>query len=654
MKRKLTALLITAGLVLGLSSCGTTGTSSSTGTDDPTSNTDITTDQTTQDTTSSSSDTSSGTSVNEVTANRIEVKALDANELLSVGDEINLQEYVTVHYTDGTSSHTDFSVEVSTADTVSLNSDGYTLKIIHQGDFRVKIISGTVSPSYFTGTAYTELQVKTYEYIGEGLENYTAEFYQSIGLEEESLFTTTYKTEDYFLTNAGVEGGRLVNSTFSIFVYQLQDGSGPYEGTGNADLSEIVYKPGTVNINGEWLSLGIENFGLTLIEETINVATSDTTTEEIDGTFMNYNTPSSWISGGGYITQQFILQIWNGISYSGIDRYYLNIRFSEDNNLVVDYFFGDDVSDEQATEPTYLCEYFGSVKFSNIGTTSVPEVEATLNDASYIPEKLNVTHITDFVTKTNQEQNYTMTVTTTPLDLNGLPLDPVTHESELDLWSILVNPGTEVIKVTESSMLSSFTPSSQNLSGTKKQSLGMEIKDGKVYQLFENETNGKNSVEIGDTDATSLYEYLPIYNSTLEEGYSEWNVMSNVTTSLIESANVSSYEENPVGTHSYSFLESDGLLQSIMENVFFAGYGLTEMTLVNNSTGVESQLLDSEQFDIKITDDSMTVAFITYGAYYIGTLPSMSNTICAITVEITDVGTTALDTSDFVITNIEA
>lgn len=618
MKRKLPVLLLAAAMVVGISSCGET-------TSEPTTSTD-TTESTTSVTDSTSETTSDTTSVYDKTVTRIVIAPVSNDLYLSVGDTIDLQEYVTIHYSDNTTSHTDFIASVRTSTTVELDTDGHTLNIIGAGDIRVQISSGDIT-SNFTTISYTQMQVKVHNYLGEGLSNYTAKYYQNINLSESSLFTTTYRTEDYFLTNAVIEGNNIVNNTYEIYVSKLQDGTGPYKGTADQNLENIVYEAGIADMNNQFLSLNIDNFGLSLYEDTITVEGT-----EFSGTFIDYNNNATAYGSRG---QLLMLTLWNGIYMSG-DRYYVNVRFTETDDLVLDYFLADEVNN-------YDSSYYGSFVLSNVGTTSVPQIEATLTDASYIPTPIDTGHISEFVNNINSEQNYTMTISASINDYYDEPLDPSLNEEALGYWSTLgVNLGTETINVTKNAIVSNYVPSEQNVLSAANLAEGIELKEGSAYYLSTDE-EGSTSTSLGQTDKTTIYTYLDEYNSR-PETEKQINTMSNVTSDLVNSATISGYNENE-NKFSYSFLESDGLLQSIMESAFFVGSVFTGITL-EYTTGGEARLLDIEEFDVDVSSDSMRISFVTYGSYY--GVPAMKETICSVTINITNIGTTTADTSGFV------
>ena len=415
MKRKVPVLLLAAAMVVGISSCGNPTTSGTT--DDQTSNI---TDTTSQDTTSSSDDTSSTTSSDRYVS-RIELAQVPTTTILSVGDTIDLQEYVTVHYDDGTTSHTDFTANVRTSTTVELGADGHTLTIISYGDIRVSIEAGDLT-SNFTATAYSEIQKEVYEAMGDGVTNATFLLLDTYS-ETPTEIARAYKDSTYYAYNYFAE----VDGTFDVAVQSLTDTNGTkvgaYEGTADGDPADpetvITYTPGKFSWNNYRYGMTVANVGLGLTFETIEYVDQEGTPGTMDVWTVNAAQQEEFLANA----------LMLGLSGTGETVYMTaamyDITMSTEETARVPGF------DLLTQASTGELSYYGTMLITEIGTTSPKALVDSLTDPSKVPQVVEIDEVTTFVDKAATAQNYTLTSTTMLVDSTGAPY---ADASVLNAW----------------------------------------------------------------------------------------------------------------------------------------------------------------------------------------------------------------------------
>lgn len=632
MKRKLPVLLLAAAMVVGISSCGNPTTSGTT--DDQTSNI---TDTTSQDTTSSSDDTSSTTSSDRYVS-RIELAQVPTTTILSVGDTIDLQEYVTVHYDDGTTSHTDFTANVRTSKTVELGADGHTLTIISYGDIRVSIEAGDLT-SNFTATAYSEIQKEVYEAMGDGVTNATFLLLDTSS-ETPSEIARAYKDSTYYAYNYFAE----VDGTFDVAVQSLTDTDGnkvgAYEGTADGDPADpetvITYTPGKFSWNNYRYGMTVANVGLGLTYETIEYVAQDGTP----------GTMNVWTVNAAQQEEFLANALMLGLSGTGETVYMTaamyDITMSTEETARVPGF------DLLTQASNGELSYYGTMLITEIGTTSPQALVNSLTDPSKVPQVVEIDEVTTFVEEAATAQNYTLTSTTMLVDGTGAPY---ADASVLNAWEsfftspqdpIVFTTGTEVVQHTSNAILSTVTPSTGSGYGTNQMQWGAADKDGK-FMLLQQYTNDKGELTHSADDYTSKLGYTGTnfwgtvseagVFSTLADSNSE-EVMSTVE-AVSKETNEGVTTINAVG---------GVFLTNIGGNAYYTLYGFSvfgTFEIKGDYTSPFHSMLESTDVVMKVDATSLTITFVVDGAR-IGLEGYLKASVV-----INQIGTTSVDLTDY-------
>lgn len=629
MKRKLPVLLLAAAMVVGISSCGNPTTSGST--DDQTSNI---TDTTSQDTTSSSDDTSSTTSSDRYVS-RIELAQVPTTTILSVGDKIDLQEYVTVHYDDGSTSHTDFTANVRTSKTVELDADGHTLTIISYGDIRVSIEAGDLT-SNFTATAYSEIQKEVYEAMGDGVTNATFLLLDTFS-EKPTEIARAYKDSTYYAYDYFTKDG-----TFDVAAQSLTDSDGnkvgAYEGTADGDPADpetvITYTPGRFSWNGYRYGMTVPNVGLGLTYETIEYVDQEGTP----------GTMNVWTVNAAQQTDFLANAFMLGLSGTGETVYMTaamyDITMSTEETARVPGF--DLLTQARNGE----LSYYGTMLITEIGTTSPKALVDSLNDPSKVPQVIEIDEVTTFVDKAAKARNYTLTSTTTLVDNTGAPY---ADASVLNAWEaffaqsrVSFTTGTEVVQHTSDAILSTVTPSTGSLYGTNQMQWGAADSDGK-FMVLQQYTN----------DTGELLHSADDYTSKL--GYTGTNFWGTVSEAGVFSTLADSNSEEVMSTvEAVSKETKEGVttinavggvfLTNIGGNAYYTLYGFSvfgTFEIEGDDTSPFHSMLESTDVVMKLDATSLTITFVVDGARI-----GLEGYLMA-SVVINQIGTTSVDLTDY-------
>lgn len=619
MKRKLPVLLLAAAMVVGISSCGET-------TSEPTTSTD-----TTESTTSVTDSTSDTTSVDEKYVSRIELAQVPTTTILSVGDTIDLQEYVTVHYSDGTTSHTDFTASVRTTGTVTLDADGHTLNITSHGDIRVAINSGDLS-SNFTATAYSEVQKEVYEAMGEGVNNATFILVDATSAGTPEI-SRAYKDSTYYAYNYFADEG-----TFDVAVQSLTDSDGSkvgaYEGVANGDPADadtvITYTPGKFSWNNYRYGMTVANVGLGLTAETIEYYGADgqLVTEDIWAVSSSQqdeflaNAMMLSLSGSGETT------------YFAANMYDITLSTGEESRVPGFELLTLDKNKELS--------YYGTLLVTDIGTTAPEALVASLTDPSMVPQVINVDEVTDFVSNTVTTGSYTLTSTTTLLDDEG---NPYTDSTALSAWEQLYanynyvfTTGTEVVQVTSDTVLSTLTPSSISSYGAMQ--FGVTDHEGTAY-LLQQYTNS-TSEAVYSADALNLgYDGTDFWGFVEEVGAFTTLAASN-SADVMSTVEATSKQTNEGVTNIAAV--GGVFLSNLGSNTYFTVLGLTLFGSYENPDDPNStfhSLLESLTVQITVSETSLKLITVVSGGY----LGLEGNLYVDLTID--NVGSTTVDLSNY-------
>lgn len=628
MKRKLPVLLLAAAMVVGISSCGNPTTSGTT--DDQTSNI---TDTTSQDTTSSSDDTSSTTSDRYVS--RIELAQVPTTTILSVGDTIDLQDYVTVHYDDGTTSHTDFTANVRTSTTVELAADGHTLTITSYGDIRVSIEAGDLT-SNFTATAYSEIQKEVYEAMGDGVTNATFLLLDTSS-ETPSEIARAYKDSTYYAYNYFAEEGK-----FDVAVQSLTDSDGnkvgAYEGTADGDPADadtvITYAPGKFSWNNYRYGMTVANVGLGLTFETIEYVDQEGTPGTMDVWTVNSAQQDEFLANA----------LMLGLSGTGETVYMTaamyDITMSTDETSRVPGF------DLITQASTGELSYYGTMLITEIGTTSPQALVNSLTDPSKVPQVVEIDEVTTFVDQAATAQNYTLTSTTTLVDSTGAPYaDSTVLNAWETFWGqnqITFATGTEVVQHTSNAILSTVTPSTGSLYGTNQMQWGAADSDGK-FMILQQYTNDTGDILHSADDFTS------------QAGYTGTNFWGTVSETGVFSTLADSNSEEVMSTvEAVSKETNEGVttinavggvfLTNIGGNAYYTLCGFSyfgSYEIQGDPTSPFHSMLESTDVIMELDATSLTISLVING----GSIGLEGFLVASVVID--QIGTTSVDLSDY-------
>lgn len=630
MKRKLPVLLLAAAMVVGISSCGNPTTSGTT--DDQTSNI---TDTTSQDTTSSSDDTSSTTSSDRYVS-RIELAQVPTTTILSVGDTIDLQEYVTVHYDDGTTSHTDFTANVRTSTTVELGADGHTLTIISYGDIRVSIEAGDLT-SNFTATAYSEIQKEVYEAMGDGVTNATFLLLDTTG-QTPTEIARAYKDSTYYAYNYFAE----VDGTFDVAVQSLTDTDGnkvgAYEGTANGDPADpetvITYTPGKFSWNNYRYGMTVANVGLGLTHETIEYVDQEGAPASMDVWTVNSAQQEEFLANA----------LMLGLSGTGETVYMTaamyDITMSTEETARVPGF------DLLTQASNGELSYYGTMLITEIGTTSPQALVNSLTDPSKVPQVVEIDEVTTFVDQAATAQNYTLTSTTMLVDGTGAPY---ADASVLNAWEtffaqsrISFTTGTEVVQHTSNAILSTVTPSTGSLYGTNQMQWGAADSDGK-FMVLQQYTNDKGELSHSADDYTAQLGYTGtnFWGTVSEAGVFSTLADSN-SDEVMSTVEAVSKETN----EGVTTINAVGgvFLTNIGGNAYYTLYGFSvfgSYEIQGDPTSPFHSMLESTDVVMELDATSLTIMLVVNGA----SIGLEGNLIASVVIN--QIGTTSVDLTDY-------
>ena len=615
MKRKLSVFLLAAAMVVGISSCGNPTTSGST-TDDQTSSNRY--------------------------VSRIELDQVPTTTILSVGDKIDLQEYVTVHYEDGTTSHTDFTANVRTSKTVELGADGHTLTIISYGDIRVSIEAGDLT-SNFTATAYSEIQKEVYEAMGDGVTNATFLLLDTSS-DTPTEIARAYKDSTYYAYNyfVKVDKDKGNDNTFDVAAQSLTDTDGnkvgAYEGTADGDPADpetvITYTPGRFSWNGYRYGMTVPNVGLGLTFETIEYVDQVGTPGTMDVWTVNAAQQEEFLANA----------LMLGLSGTGETVYMTaamyDITMSTEETARVPGF------DLLTQASNGELSYYGTMLITEIGTTSPQALVNSLTDPSKVPQVVEIDEVTTFVDKAAKAQNYTLTSTTTLVDSAGTPYtDPTVLNAWESFWAAyeaIFTTGTEVVQHTSNAILSTVTPSTGSLYGTSQMQWGAADSNGK-FMLLEQYTDDTGELlhRADDVSGQLGYTGTNFWGTVSEAGVFSTLADSNSEEVMSTIEGVSKETEGGVTTINAvvgEFLTNIGANTQYTLNSF-ARHGSYEIE--NDPTSPFHSLLESTDVVMKLDATSLTITFA-----FSGSMLGLEGNLIA-SVVINKIGTTSVDLTDY-------
>lgn len=207
-----------------------------------------------------SSESSSGSQVDPVT--RIKVTSL--TRALIVGEEINLDDYVSVVGGEGPKV---FTAQLVAGENV-ISLEGKTLTALAEGSFSLKILAGAMDAN-FAGNVYSQVRADIASVLAETIEGYDAYGLANTG-ELNGKFnihrSDYYAATNYYLDSATVTGGMLRAENGNTYEFTMDDKVGT-----NLDV-----KPSIVSSDfSHWstqidINIDISEFDLVVDEETGN------------------------------------------------------------------------------------------------------------------------------------------------------------------------------------------------------------------------------------------------------------------------------------------------------------------------------------------------------------------------------------------------
>lgn len=466
MNKKALCLLATA-LIFGITSCDT-------------------------DTTDSTTNTSNTTEVG-LSATRIEIEPIE--DLLVVGDSINLQEIVTIYNSDNTTSHTAFTAEAR-SNNVEIAEDGYTVNIKAAGDITVRIVS-TLTASV-TGnlrtTAYEQANIALYNlFNGEtGLTNYTWYEGQLSSTGAFQYTGITYNAKDKYVITPSLNNNYEWIG-YEIYTKSLSDGKS-YSGTADLNFSNITYNS-QISWNRYIFGTAPADVSLLFKNSTIEYVV-DGETFEYEGMLLDPTTSADFLRYTSYIGYKANFEFY--LEFLGLDTDGTG-AFFRGWLLVIegDEKYGWEVGDLMPAGDYYM---------GDIGTTSVAQVDATLTNPDYVPEPIDYTEIKAFTDKAAEAKNYRVTASTTIYESDGTT--PVTDQDSLFTWnnSARFFNDKETVYMNETSFYDEYIKTENNYDsqGETKDISGATVHNGAIYLFSDSSEPSKYDTTSNDIWDASL------------------------------------------------------------------------------------------------------------------------------------------------------
>lgn len=603
MNKKALCLLATA-LIFGITSCNTDTTDSTTGTG----------------TTNTTNTTEVGLS-----ATRIEIETIE--DLLVVGDSINLQEIVTIYNSDNTTSHTAFTAEAR-SNNVEIAEDGYTVNIKAAGDITVRIVS-TLTASV-TGnlrtTAYEQANIALYNlFNGEtGLTNYTWYDGQISSTGAFQYTGITYNAKDKYVIFPTTDNyGNMVS--FEIAAKSLHDGKS-YFGTADLEFANIVYEQ---QFNWTNYIFGTAPADVSLMfKNTVLEYQASGETFEYEGMLLDPTTSADFLRYTSYIGYkenfEFYLEFL-GLDTDGTGAFFRGLLLVIEGNEQ----YGWEVGDLMLAGDYYM---------GDIGTTSVAKVDATLTDPNYVPEPIDYTEIKAFTDKAAEAKNYRVTASTTIYESDGTT--PVTDQDSLFTWNNSAHffNDKETVYMSETSFYDEYIKTENNYDsqGETKDISGATVHNGAIYLFsdssepskYDTTSNDIWDASLGADTVTSAGQVLlsPFYfiNQITEETYAE--------NTMFESFDEEKNTYSASGKLGYNLLRLAPQVSWPMIAVWSIG---------------ETVLAEYSSVTILLSDSSMSVMMANYGSSF-PECDDIANQVAITIVTIDQIGTAQMpDISDY-------
>lgn len=465
MKNKFSILALAAALALGtgtlLASCGggTSSPSNPTTSDIPT---------TSEPTTSL--DPTSVTS--EKVAQRFETTQLD--RALLVGESIDLADYITVVYADG-SKDSDFTIQEKDGFTVA----GTVVTFNQIGSYQLSVKAGSnEKPLRFPVTVESESR-----------QAFNA-WYNSIS-QEYSVYYLTMDEAQNLLVNGFAHHGNtdyfgywIAGSSLNNVIAKLNDGNyynGTYENVESTDKFDLKFNPGVANWNNSWGSVSLTDY----LDSSSFVSTVDENGNEV-------------IAGDAAAAETFI-NITYSLTYGGdalgIEFLGLSGDTPETQSGIFAMRIQSDVNDDGVITEDEM-NFYEFFSIQNVNSLELEPFTSYLATGE-IPVAIDPTPIDDFFKSAADAKNFTMLGQADFVNTYGEPYDISTSDVLTQVSPVFET--TQITMYTENNV-ALVDASGSLIIGTFKHT------DNKVYNygFSQDETTGAVSPVTAVTDAESV------------------------------------------------------------------------------------------------------------------------------------------------------
>lgn len=619
-KIKLITVLSAAALVTGLVSCGEVNNSSA----------------------EASSEASS--SVAKV-ATRISHDSID---YVTVGEEVDLDKYITIKYDDNTTDKT-YDVTCASSD-VTIN--GHKVKASTHGEFTLVVKAGTVTAK-ITLSVVSEEHKELIDFLAplsDTPNNYTLYAYD---INNGSLeYQNTYvHNENYIAIYDETDPGAVYGSdsqyageSKSTILAKLSDGHtywGNFEGT-KTDYKP-VFEPGYATWENYYITGDLTVDATDATYET-GTSTSGTTTEylmmgtDFEARLLNYGM-STFPTNYGYSLA--------GAEFGGI--------YDTD---------GDNVND-MALFTCYVSNgtqmgYWTIVGIGNIGTSTIDIMETAIKDAKYLPTKIAGTEISTVFKALAEKKNYTVTLDLSSCDSSGSALDLTDYSKDCLANMYGSTHVTMTTTFTENGVISTMEYLELVKDDDGNYTPGTNTKIGAKFATWDDGTNTYTSTYNTTTgamsDATTVAENKTVYNSGAIDGITADNVTEDDANGTIWSSkkssgttvtfvgNVGDNDGTEVTNSLFGkIFDMNGFSSTLISSIGAAGFGTNLTTPVEFTSGDShalSMYSSYNYFTVDTTTNEVSISALCY-------LPiGLSDYILA-KLTITNVGTTTNDFSGF-------
>lgn len=584
----------------------------------------------------------------EVTISRISNPGLP---YLVVAEELDLDQYISVKYSDESEDH-DYTV---TCDDDAVIFDKHIVICDEPGQYQLDIKSGSrqIRAELTVVTEDHGELIDLFEPLADTPDNYVAGLYSytSSGI---SYIRSYYHTENYVAIfdeddpTATYEDDDGVTQPNSTLVAKLNDGHAYWGYVGGTKKEpKPVFKPGYAMYDAYYITgdLNVDASDFTYQKST-KMNLSSTTFEE---NLMSYACGLSEASLSGTYTDSTGAEVEYQYSYAGAYLYGLYDFDSDKTNDTA--LFACMVNDDLDGGSGIYC----MVSISFIGNANVSWMDAALNDSSYVPEKIKAPEISTAFAAIAASKNYTMKTEMYSADSSGKALPIGTDISNDCLTNISGSTKLEVTTTyTEKGVISkvegnSFEKSGDIYVGTETLTTRGEFAywdDGK-----DTYTASYDSDKKGFGTATKSVEGKTVYESGRLTGMTVDTITEQVANETIWTSKT---VDETKSTVTFEGQAGDNDKSEVTNTLFGILFNLNGFGLVSLTTGDEKFgdfMTEAQQFTggtyhalTCYSDYSSVVVNTTTNEVSISTLlyvpVGLSNYIVA-NITFSDIGTTA-------------